>query len=205
MTAGIRKAMIIVSPQPGGTEGASLWSGWDSNPRPPGCKPGALPTELPPPGNENRHAARGRVGNGGQRQSPTGGSSAGVRHWLSSRTLATLKIHMEKRTGTISPLGYTAKKEWRHDATHSRTRSRLLWTDWMHARHAGRAAAPRHDDDRRAIGGVGAARFAASDDSGARRRWCVGHDHSLGSRWGSRCRHHACPQSRAAAVDRTRT
>src|SRR5205823_11912878 len=24
------------------------WSGWDSNPRPPGCKPGALPTELPP-------------------------------------------------------------------------------------------------------------------------------------------------------------
>src|SRR5882672_7525583 len=25
------------------------WSGWDSNPRPPGCKPGALPTELPPP------------------------------------------------------------------------------------------------------------------------------------------------------------
>src|SRR4029077_11818851 len=24
------------------------WSGWDSNPRPPGCKPGALPAELPP-------------------------------------------------------------------------------------------------------------------------------------------------------------
>ena len=25
------------------------WSRWDSNPRPPGCKPGALPTELRPP------------------------------------------------------------------------------------------------------------------------------------------------------------
>jgi hypothetical protein len=24
------------------------WSRWDSNPRPPGCKPGALPTELRP-------------------------------------------------------------------------------------------------------------------------------------------------------------
>ena len=28
----------------------SWWSRWDSNPRPPGCKPGALPTELRPPG-----------------------------------------------------------------------------------------------------------------------------------------------------------
>ena len=27
----------------------SHWSRWDSNPRPPGCKPGALPTELRPP------------------------------------------------------------------------------------------------------------------------------------------------------------
>jgi hypothetical protein len=26
------------------------WSRWDLNPRPPGCKPGALPTELRPPG-----------------------------------------------------------------------------------------------------------------------------------------------------------
>ena len=26
----------------------SWWSRWDSNPRPPGCKPGALPTELRP-------------------------------------------------------------------------------------------------------------------------------------------------------------
>ena len=26
----------------------SHWSRWDSNPRPPGCKPGALPTELRP-------------------------------------------------------------------------------------------------------------------------------------------------------------
>ncbi len=24
------------------------WSGWESNPRPPACKAGALPTELPP-------------------------------------------------------------------------------------------------------------------------------------------------------------
>src|SRR6266550_4066515 len=37
------------------------WSGWDSNPRPPGCKPGALPTELPPPGNEHRYATVGLV------------------------------------------------------------------------------------------------------------------------------------------------
>src|SRR6266566_660397 len=28
--------------------GFRRWSGWDSNPRPPGCKPGALPAELPP-------------------------------------------------------------------------------------------------------------------------------------------------------------
>ena len=27
----------------------SWWSRWDLNPRPPGCKPGALPTELRPP------------------------------------------------------------------------------------------------------------------------------------------------------------
>jgi hypothetical protein len=28
---------------------SSWWSRWDLNPRPPGCKPGALPTELRPP------------------------------------------------------------------------------------------------------------------------------------------------------------
>src|SRR5438093_10453017 len=28
--------------------GPAEWSGRDSNPRPPGCKPGALPAELPP-------------------------------------------------------------------------------------------------------------------------------------------------------------
>ena len=30
------------------------WSRWDSNPRPPGCKPGALPAELRPPGRHLR-------------------------------------------------------------------------------------------------------------------------------------------------------
>src|SRR5213594_528598 len=32
----------------GDMESEREWSGWDSNPRPPGCKPGALPAELPP-------------------------------------------------------------------------------------------------------------------------------------------------------------
>ena len=43
------------SPLPGsvrnpqsGFRNASWWSRWDSNPRPPGCKPGALPAELRP-------------------------------------------------------------------------------------------------------------------------------------------------------------
>ena len=31
-----------------GTTHAKWWSRWDSNPRPPGCKPGALPAELRP-------------------------------------------------------------------------------------------------------------------------------------------------------------
>ena len=35
------------------------WSGWDSNPRPPGCKPGALPAELPPRRRPIRHVATG--------------------------------------------------------------------------------------------------------------------------------------------------
>ena len=33
------------------TANEAWWSRWDSNPRPPGCKPGALPTELRPPRN----------------------------------------------------------------------------------------------------------------------------------------------------------
>src|SRR3954451_13566024 len=35
--------------------------GRDSNPRPPGPQPGALPTELPPPRSGHRIARRGRV------------------------------------------------------------------------------------------------------------------------------------------------
>src|SRR5438128_4318205 len=34
-----------------------LGGGWDSNPRPPGPQPGALPTELPPPRSRVRIAA----------------------------------------------------------------------------------------------------------------------------------------------------
>jgi hypothetical protein len=33
---------------PAGGASCGKWSGWDSNPRPPACKAGALPTELPP-------------------------------------------------------------------------------------------------------------------------------------------------------------
>src|SRR5206468_4128531 len=48
--------------------------GWDSNPRPPGPQPGALPTELPPPSGRNRIAtaalkfgyARGRSARAGR-------------------------------------------------------------------------------------------------------------------------------------------
>src|SRR5207249_10926664 len=44
MTAGIRRAVSTET-----RWNQRKWSGRDSNPRPPGCKPGALPAELPPP------------------------------------------------------------------------------------------------------------------------------------------------------------
>src|SRR6267378_2969011 len=81
--------MIMVSPKPGGDylsddenrhRRYGLWSGWDSNPRPPGCKPGALPTELPPP------ATNGRVE---QTQSPVRWRAALKKAWLSRCAPAT--------------------------------------------------------------------------------------------------------------------
>src|SRR5207237_783333 len=51
---GRRDARGLERVRPRGTSELREWSGWDSNPRPPGCKPGALPAELPPPASENR-------------------------------------------------------------------------------------------------------------------------------------------------------
>src|SRR5947209_14507058 len=76
-----------------------------------------------------------------------------------------------KSSGTISPLGYTArKKAWRHDATHSGHRRRLRRSDGVHAKLAGGAAASWHDNDGRTIRRAGVARLAASTHAAARDR-----------------------------------
>jgi hypothetical protein len=51
------------------------WRRWDSNPRPPGCKPGALPTELRPrvsglqPGRSGMDSTRRALGLGSRESS----------------------------------------------------------------------------------------------------------------------------------------
>jgi hypothetical protein len=136
---------------------ASRGGGWDSNPRPPGPQPGALPTELPPPRED--HRIRGAtVGPGApvaqgteQRTSNprVGGSNPPRRKWKALPTRGFLVSDFERAvrvaTGVATP--------WSEQATtmalrlvplrrplgrHDRRRSRDWRRRGRHRRRAGK-------------------------------------------------------------------